>query len=743
MSRSMSGYTSGSSRGPSTISGRPPSYDEVQRERLRSQKLSEDSLPETRQMNMDGMGYAFSSKALPPHAAPSIISRTSVTSEPLKITGLEFAFTSNNLPRIGIDETDTLNGMANDMHPTGLDRYKPPIVPDTAALAADEKRGMWGRKAEFILASVGLAVGLGNVWRFPYLCQRNGGGAFLIPYFIMMVIEGIPLFYIEFAVGQRFRRSAIGCWSKMHPALKGIGISCMVISTMLCIYYVAVIAWSFYYLFASLTSKLPWRIEKCPRYDEYNVLDQLCKKNSSDTYHCEMKTNFTECCVHDPQLYYFYRKTLDVSTSIGDSGSGINWKLAGCLVLAWVVVYACVINGVKSSGKAVYFTATFPYVILSILFILGLSLDGASIGLKALFKPDFKKLRDPQIWMDAASQMFFTLSLGFGALISFASYMPIKNNCVRDAYTVVFINCGTSLFAGIVVFSILGHREYVTKLPVTEVGGGAGLAFITFCDAFLQMPVSPLWSVLFFIMLILLGIDSEFGTLEGLVAPFYDAKWVTMKKWKFTGILAFAMFLIGLALITSPGYYAFQLFDDFAVPLPLLFIAFFQVVSISWVYGNDKFANDIEYMTGKRPYLFWMICWKYISPLAIFIIFVANCHKLATKFPTYKAYVGCLQQMVNFSSLSPGTKTSLFDSPYPAWGQFFIVAFITISMIPTIAWLIMNFVKNPQKWVDGFKSKLSNIHEYYPDPSYPDPSRRKSGREIETQILKEIEEEED
>jgi len=517
-----------SSRATST-SEPPPSYEEFQRHRSVRSTNDKAQLIIDDETNTDTKQNKHNA---------SVRSNSSSNSQPLKISGLSYAFSSNTLPNSAATNTTIVNeevisNGVEPLYPLGNDRYQSNVDDTQVRIEKlDEGRDAWGNKIEFILASIGLAVGLGNVWRFPYLCQKNGGGAFLIPYFIMMVIEGIPLFYIEFAIGQRFRRSAPGAWARIHPALKGIGISCIIISILMCIYYVCVIAWSFLYLFVSMTDKLPWTIENCPRYSEYKPLADQCAANSSM---CDAKNNFNECCMKDPQLYYFYRKALDVSVDITDSGSGFNGKLFGCLILSWVVVYACIVKGVKSSGKAVYFTATFPYLILIILFFVGVTLDGADIGLKKLFTPKWEKLKDPGIWMDAAAQMFFTLSLGFGALISFASYMPLRNNCVRDAYTVVLINCGTSLFAGIVVFSILGHREKVTGNPVDKVGGGPGLAFITFCDAFLQMPVSPLWSCLFFIMLILLGIDSEFGTLEALIAPFYDMKWVKFRKEFFTG----------------------------------------------------------------------------------------------------------------------------------------------------------------------------------------------------------------
>ncbi|XP_057312822.1 sodium-dependent neutral amino acid transporter B(0)AT1-like [Hydractinia symbiolongicarpus] len=603
----------------------------------------------------------------------------------------------------------------------------------------EKKRGSWGNKVEFILASIGIAVGLGNIWRFPYLCQKNGGGAFLIPYFTMMIIEGIPLFYIEYAVGQRFKRSAIGCWSSIHPALKGVGISCLVTSMFLCIYYIIVIAWCFHYLFASFSSKLPWRLENCPAYNEYKNLSDSCHSNKSVT-DCSAMRNFSSCCVHDPQLHYFYTKVLHVSPSLDDVGEGVQYKLFGCLFAAWLICYICIVKGVQSTGKAAYFTATFPYLILIILLVYGLTLEGAEIGLKALFKPDFKKVLEPEIWLDAAVQMFFTLSLGFGALISFASYMPIKNNCVRDAYTVVLINCATSLFSAIVVFSILGHRAYRLGGEVDKIGGGPGLVFITFCDAFLQMPVSPLWSILFFIMLILLGIGSEFGTLEGFITPFYDMNWVKIPREIFTGVVAAIMFLVGISFVSSPGYYLFQLFDEYSVSFGLVVIAFFQTIAISWVYGTDRFADDIEYMTGKRPYLFWMICWKYISPVAIFIIFVANCHQQITKGATYMAYVGCAQQLISFSPFGSGVEGSIKKVSHSTWAQIFITVIILSAVSPIFIYLIKDLVQNPTKWREGFRKKFCTLAEYHPDPSIVDRSRRKSPEEIEIDIRKKLNE---
>ncbi|XP_067040112.1 sodium- and chloride-dependent GABA transporter 1-like [Acropora muricata] len=584
-----------------------------------------------------------------------------------------------------------------------------------------EKRELWGHKAEFILATIGLAVGLGNVWRFPYLCQKNGGGAFLIPYGIFMVIEGLPLFFLELSIGQRMRKSALRCWKDVHPALFGIGVACLMVSLMLCMYYVVVIAWCCYYFFISFTKLLPWDHETlCPQYKNFKALEldvKICASNitcSNSTLYSGLKSqleNFADCCVRDPPQFYFYHHALQISTSIEDGGIGMNWKLAGCLVFAWVITYLCVVKGIKSSGKVVYFTATFPYVILIILFFRGVTLEGAGNGIKAFFNPDWKLLANADIWKDAATQMFFTLSLGFGALISFASYMPIHNQVMRDAYTVVLVNCGTSVFAGVVVFSILGYRESVTGIPVTKVGSGPGMAFMTFSDAILLMDVSPLWAILFFFMLILLGIDSEFGTLEGAIGPIMDLKiFCNLRKELVTLIVAVILFLFGLSMVSGPGFYVFQMFDDYSVVIPLLVIALFQCIGVAWVYGNDRFADDIEFMTGKRPWIGWMICWKYISPLALFIVLVALIAQQSQSPPTYSQFVGCLQKPF----AGKGSKTWTQKALYPGWAVFIAVMMVLVSTLPILIWLIKDWPKN---WRASFyRTFCSGLNNYLPEP---------------------------
>jgi len=228
-------------------------------------------------------------------------------------------------------------------------------------LDESEAREAWGNKVEFLLASVGLAVGVGNVWRFPYLCQKNGGGAFLIPYFTMMLLQGLPLFIMEFAIGQRMKQSAVRCWNNVHPVFFGVGISCMLVSFAMCSYYIVVITWCLFYFFVSFTGNLPWQQKYCDKFEEYSSLKNNLTwwegKGSNDTMVNNMVmalkhniSTFPDCCVIDPPQYYWYHTALRISPSLEQSGD-LNWKMFGCLAAGWIIVYCCVLKGVKSSGK--------------------------------------------------------------------------------------------------------------------------------------------------------------------------------------------------------------------------------------------------------------------------------------------------------------------------------------------------------------------------------------------------------
>ncbi|ROT71585.1 putative sodium-dependent neutral amino acid transporter B(0)AT3, partial [Penaeus vannamei] len=339
-----------------------------------------------------------------------------------------------------------------------------------------------------------------------------------------------------------------------------------------------------------------------------------------------------ECERAGPTQFFWYRDALDITSDVMHVGE-FNWKIAGCMAIAWLLIYVCIMKGIVASGKVVYVTAVFPYLVLLAFLVRGLTLRGMTDGITHLFTPRWEKLEDPVVWLEAGTQIFFSLGLAFGGLIAFGSYNPVNNNCLRDAILVSFTNCITSLLAGVVVFSILGFKAHETHdrcmaernattlallteagdaaeridlqellrrrnitLPVCDIqeelqksAAGTGLAFIIFTEAINQFPLPPLWAILFFLMLFTLGADSQFGTLEGVISSLIDLKvFPQMRKEALSGLVCLVCFFLSLMFTHGAGNYIFQLFDSFAGNIPLLVIGLFECLGISYIYGIKK-----------------------------------------------------------------------------------------------------------------------------------------------------------
>ncbi|XP_042631733.1 sodium- and chloride-dependent glycine transporter 1-like isoform X1 [Cyprinus carpio] len=508
----------------------------------------------------------------------------------------------------------------------------------------NSRRGNWGNQIEFVLTSVGYAVGLGNVWRFPYLCYRNGGGAFMFPYFIMLVFCGIPLFFLELSFGQFTSLGCLGVW-KVSPMFKGVGYGMMVVSTYIGIYYNVVICIAFYYFFMSMTNLLPWTYCNNP----WNTPDctgvvGTPRANATFANVSAVVSGLTEIVNRtkrtSPSEEYWRNYVLNISDGIGNFGE-VRLPILGCLAVSWVVVFLCLIRGVKSSGKVVYFTATFPYVVLTILFIRGITLEGAISGIKYYLTPQWEKILDAKVWGDAASQIFYSLGCAWGGLITMASYNKFHNNCFRDSIIISVTNCGTSVYAGFVIFSILGFMANHLGVDVSEVADhGPGLAFVAYPEALTLLPISPLWSLLFFFMLILLGLGTQFCLLETLVTAVVDeigTDWIIKNKTYVTLGVAIVGFLLGVPLTTRAGIYWLLLMDNYAASFSLVVISCIMCICIMYVYGHKNYFKDVEMMLGFPPPLFFRICWKYVSPFIITFILIFTV--IQYKPITYNDYV--------------------------------------------------------------------------------------------------------
>ncbi|KAK2822752.1 hypothetical protein Q5P01_022817 [Channa striata] len=480
-------------------------------------------------------------------------------------------------------------------------------------------RGQWASKTEYLLVVAGNVVGLGNVWRFPYLCYKNGGGAFLVPYGLLALVCGIPLFLMETSSGQFTQEGFITCWRKLCPLAEGIGYGFF----MMKLYdfsYILIQVWALFYLVFSFKAQLPWA--SCD--NTWNTASCLDLQMLNSTNVTTNATNITSAATE-----FWERRVLGMSGGIEELGS-VRWELALCLLVSWVFCYFSIWKGVKSSGKVAYFTATFPYVMLLILLIRGLTLPGAWDGVYFYLYPDINHLANLEVWMEAGSQIFFSYSLTIGTLNVLGSYNDYNNNCYKDCFWLCLLNSGTSFVAGFVVFSVLGfmaQKQGVSVDNVTE--SGPGLAFIAYPQATALMPLPQFWSVCFFLMLILLTVDTHFVTVETVITSVSD---LFPKMFRapvrheiFVLVICSSFFLIHLMLVTEGGIYIFQLIDYYGCTRACKdFMTVCQCLAIAWIFGADRFSTIIEDMTSKRPPVFFKLCWKYIAPLLATISFTAH-----------------------------------------------------------------------------------------------------------------------
>ncbi|CAK6973815.1 sodium- and chloride-dependent GABA transporter 2-like [Scomber scombrus] len=439
-------------------------------------------------------------------------------------------------------------------------------------------RGQWANKLEFLLAVAGTLVGLGNLWRFPYLCYKNGGGAFLVPYVLFLLSCGIPMFLLETAMGQFTSQGCITCWRHFCPLFEGIGYATQVVIAYAAVSYIVIQAWAFFYLFSSFSAEIPWascrnawNTEYCIEFDKTNVSANWTAGANATT----------------PATEFWERRVLGISNGIDEIGS-LRWELALCLLLAWILCYFCVWKGVRSTGKVVYFTATFPYLMLVVLLARGLTLPGAMDGVAFYLYPDPTRLVDPQVWMDAGAQVLFSFGICQGSLTALGSYNQYNNDCYKDTFVLCLVN-------------------------------GPGLAFIAYPRAVAMMPFPQLWAICFFIMVILLGADTQFVSLECLMTSVTDMFPTVFRRAYRRELLLLCLcsvcFFLGLLLVTEGGLYFLQLFDHYVCSgNNLLLLSVCQSIAIGWIYGADRLFDNIEDMIGYRPRPLMKFCWLYVTP---------------------------------------------------------------------------------------------------------------------------------
>ncbi|XP_058829532.1 sodium-dependent nutrient amino acid transporter 1-like isoform X2 [Topomyia yanbarensis] len=482
----------------------------------------------------------------------------------------------------------------------------------TVALPNVPVREKWGKGVEFMLSCIAYSVGFGNIWKFPYTALQNGGGAFLIPYLVVLFVIGRPIYYLEMVMGQFCSSGCVKIYD-LAPIMRGVGIGQSLAMFVVMTYYTPVLAITLRYLIASFNTELPW--SKCDTsWSRCIDSDYRGFLNSSDpklrTLNVSAELYFTKTVMH--------RAPLDQGIGIPD----VNLTL--CLLISWIIVAIILIKGIRSTGKAAYFLALFPYVIILILFIHTCTLEGASTGIMYFLTPKWDQLFTAHVWMEAVTQCFFSLSICFGGIIAYSSFNHFSNNVYRDAMIISWLDTLTSIIIGCIVFGVLGNLAHVTHKGSIQdvVRQGPGLTFIAYPDAIAKFEYFPqLFSILFFLMLFIVGIGSNLGVVTSIITAIRD-KCPTVPNWKVASAISVIGFCLSTIYMAPGGMDLLDVFDNYGAKYVTLTLALFELITFAWIYGVDRICRDIQFMLNIDTSKFWRICWAIVAPSVVGMILI-------------------------------------------------------------------------------------------------------------------------
>lgn len=436
----------------------------------------------------------------------------------------------------------------------------------------------WQSRMTFIMAAIGSAIGLGNVWRFPFVCYQNGGGAFLIPFFIALFTAGIPLMILEFSFGHWAQQAPPKAFKSINKKLEWVGWWTVLIPFIVALYYIVIMAWCFSYVIYAFN--LRWGA-------------------NAESFFLHSFLGITT----DPLL----PGSISIPTVLG-------------LIALWTIIFIILYKGVKRIGRIVALTVPIPTILLLILTIRGLTLPGAIDGLNYYLTPDFSQLKNVNVWLSAYAQVFFSLSLAQGIMITYASYLKKKSDINNNAFIAAFADAGTSFFAGFTVFSIVGYLAASQGTSIQDLGiAGPELIFITYPTAIALLPAAAiLFGIVFYIALLTFGIDSAFSMIEPMTASVQE-KW-NISKTKSTGILCIIGFLISLLFTRGNGLYLIEILDNFIAQFGLVTIGLFECIILGWIVPAKFFrthANKTsDFLIGK----WWDILIKIIIPTILILL---------------------------------------------------------------------------------------------------------------------------
>lgn len=428
------------------------------------------------------------------------------------------------------------------------------------------QRETFSNRRAFMFAAIGSAVGLGNIWRFPYITYDNGGGAFIVPYLVALLTAGIPLLFLDYALGHRFRGSPPLAFRRLHKAFEPFGWWNVFANVIICVYYAVILGWAASYTYYSLVGA--WG--------------------------------------SDPASFLFKEHL-----QMGDVGVGLDFvgKVVGPLIGVWLFTLVIMALGVQK-GIARFSTVFMPLLVVMFLLLVGVSLTlpGAAKGLDALFTPNWSKLAEPGVWVAAYGQIFFSLSICFGIMITYSSYLKRKSDLTGTGLVVGFANSSFEILAGIGVFAAVGFMAAAAGKEVGEVAtSGIGLAFIAFPTIINQAPVGALIGVLFFGSLVFAGLTSLISILEVIIAAVQD-KW-RLPRVAATLAVGLPMMVISVLLFgTTTGLPVLDVMDKFVNTYGIVAAGMLYVAAILLGGKLPKLRDHLNSRSSFKVGTVWQAC---------------------------------------------------------------------------------------------------------------------------------------
>ena len=451
-----------------------------------------------------------------------------------------------------------------------------------------EKREHWSSRKAFILAAIGSAIGLGNIWRFPFKCYENGGGAFLVAYIVAMLTAGIPLLIMELSLGHRFKLAAPLSFRKIGKKFEWVGWWAVFVGFVIVCYYAVVMAWGL----------------------NYSVF------------------SFTQAWGSDTGTFFF--KDFLGLTEGPYQLSGFQLPILISLIIGWILIVGAVWKGVKTVSKVVYVTVFLPWLLLVVFVVRGITLPGSMEGIKYYLFPHFEQLLNPSVWISAYGQIFYSLSIGFGIMIAYSSFLKKDAEIINSSIIITLSNCTTSFIGGFAVFGALGYYAHLQGVAVESVlKGGPGLAFVTYPTIINNLPFARFFGIIFFLMLLTLAIDSAFSLLEAVSSSMRDKFGWGIKRSNIT--VASIALLIGLIFTTGAGLFWLDIVDKWIEFFGLCAVVLIECIVLGWFSKIDKLRKYANEYSEVRIGKFWNYLIKFIIPIIIFALIISETIKLISK----------------------------------------------------------------------------------------------------------------